>query len=349
MAFRVFLEHYGLVLFESSTAAEWYSLSAVCTDARAWFEQAKRTHASFARVCPHWDATDARWRGHAEWLLQRLPFVERTVTSWNLRGCVSPGTLAAVASRLETRACKTVLLGALPGDFSLLFGLQLPALCVEYAPRPHRWLFSEEDGRLRWPAHQFAGCWTESNVLRLPRWKADAASRELRVEFGLLNANETSSFYAEHTYELPPALAYPQLEVLVVHNLLPDDFCAVAKALAGLHWLHACIAANPGLVRIGLVQRDQSCVRAVTMEPLSDAELRGGSHDFRTAFGGDVGAHRRLVAAWNVVLAWGAQEGCTLSMLFTDAYHDSCGTARYAEYTGGGWVSQGAAWRRAAG
>ena len=60
MAFRVFLEHYGLVLFESSTAAEWYSLSAVCTDARAWFEQAKRTHASFARVCPHWDATDAR-------------------------------------------------------------------------------------------------------------------------------------------------------------------------------------------------------------------------------------------------------------------------------------------------
>ena len=123
------LNHYWLTQFGELTAEEFYGPAGVCRATRAWFRTLLRERATFARTCPPWDVEDARWRGLLKSVLDRLArFVPSACKVVNLRGCVVPRSreLLRKQYRFIERGVTLLLLGAVHGDTSLLFGLQQP-------------------------------------------------------------------------------------------------------------------------------------------------------------------------------------------------------------------------------
>ena len=335
-AMRVFFNHTGPQIFRDCDAKEFYTLGMIDRSLRDCMREFGKTHITFARDCMAAHPTDPRWKGLTEYVMKRLN--ERTnrhfgLEEINLRGCVSPASFPLLKDMLWRFSDAKVLIGALPHDHKLLFGLsRLPVStdveCKHYTFRPAELKdpSEEEDSEeeeSQQAVFEYSNCFAVGKNVHLGGDLAvDFANgcAEVFIDCKLrCTSGAEVTKYAEMTYDPPFAPRhFPSVKTLVIEDVLPDDFNFTARAVAGVRFLDDMLKCNPQISTVSIVQADFSCMIALTMEPRTGAEENSRGGAVLCGCGGCRFMHRNLRDLWDSMLMWKrAEQGCTLKVLFT--------------------------------
>ena len=337
----------GEMLFESLSAEDFYSLGKINRASSLWLRDFSRTHASFARKCMAVHPSDPRWEGLTRSVMERMLRLPNTVTSLNLLGCVSPTSFRLLEDsnrHWNLSAAPRVLLGALPGDDRLLYGLlQLPTKpllgnVTHYIFHQTLRLHVDSDssdadeegeGDRRAAVFVYKNCWSSANTLFGFDLDTNVALRDadvpddfatgehsLFVNCVLRNANEASGVYATMTYDPPfTPRAFPNVKTLVVKDVFPDNFNEIGKSLTSLDFVGQMLDLNPQIRTLSMIQDGLMSLTTLQFNPPA---IFGE----RTGLNACPDAHRHVHAAWTHILRWSkAKENRTLKMLLTEYYN----------------------------
>jgi len=368
---RLALQNVGPQLFEEWSAEDFYGLGKINRSSRAWLQDFTRTHASFARKCLPVHPSSPRWEGLTKSVVERLDDLPYTVTTINLRGCVSPASLKVLKGyRFHRFELPNVLLGALPGDSALLYGLgQLPLSCRYGVPDPVSYVFcaspppeparGAEEEEPPTAVFKYSNCFTDCNYVGWfsPTPLSDDPPTDfasgydcLLVKCALRNTDRTSSEYSKHTFDPPfDPRPFPSIKTLVLIDVLPDNFNEINEAITSLDFLGNMLDANPMIESVSMVHYSRMNMMLLSIQPYTDEEIAEkkerevnppvGWYTVRIGYGGCYLAHRRLRSAWERILKWkDAKDGRVLKMLFTHFYDmPADNRSRCFIYGGEGW------------